>query len=90
MQTDNDMTWEELEAEMEEAYVLRDSGYCGCTTDVCYQGKRLKQFSGMNACLEFIRHHMDQQGFYPGIFYVNDHGNVTQLDSEGNHLGAWV
>jgi hypothetical protein len=80
----------DLAAEMEDAYILRDSGYCGCTTDVCLGGKRLAQFSGMDAALAFIRADMDRRQDWPGVFYVNDHGNVTLLDSEGNTHGAWV
>lgn len=33
---------------------------------------------------------MEARQFWPNVFYVNDHGNVSLLDSEGNSHGSWV
>ena len=32
----------------------------------------------------------DQEGYWPGIYEVNDHGNITQYDYQGNAVGSWV
>lgn len=37
-----------------------------------------------------IRDHMQEEGFFPNIWSVNDHGNVTLYDGDGNDLGGLV
>lgn len=37
-----------------------------------------------------LRAWAEKEGFYPSIYQVNDHGNVTAYDYEGNVVGEWV
>lgn len=37
-----------------------------------------------------IQHWMKTKGFYPNIWSVNDHGNVSMYDRRGNYLGGLV
>lgn len=33
---------------------------------------------------------MDRRQFWPAIYHVNDHGNVTLLSGTGREIAAWV
>lgn len=39
---------------------------------------------------EFIRDHMKKNRFWPNIYSVNDHGNVTLYDYNGKAQASWV
>lgn len=40
-------------------------------------------FAGINAWME-------DEGFYPNIYSISDHGNVSMYDGTGNYLGGIV
>lgn len=37
-----------------------------------------------------IEAEMNRRGWYPGIYMVNDHGNITQYSVAGTVLNSWV
>jgi hypothetical protein len=47
-------------------------------------------FADTQQALRAIRRAMDRQQFWPAIYHVNDHGNVTLLSQTGREIAAWV
>jgi hypothetical protein len=47
-------------------------------------------FRSLSSALSHLKAHMAQQGYWPNIYSINDHGNVTQLSSTGRELHSWV
>lgn len=37
-----------------------------------------------------IEREMSRQSYFPNIYKINDHGNVSLLDSKGNEIASWV
>lgn len=33
---------------------------------------------------------MERRKYWPNIYHINDHGNVTLCDKDGNHIKGWV
>lgn len=79
----------DLEAEMEEGVVISDKSYLGGYKAMC-SGKLIAEATDMETILARVGSWMDDQGFYPNIFRVNDHGNVSLIDTGGNSHGSWV
>lgn len=47
-------------------------------------------FADTRQALRAIRVEMDRRQFWPAIYHVNDHGNVTLLSGTGGEIAAWV
>ena len=47
-------------------------------------------FASARQALRAIRMEMDRCRFWPAIYHVNDHGNVTLLSLTGRQIAAWV
>ena len=47
-------------------------------------------FADTRQALRAIRLEMDRCQFWPAIYHVNDHGNVTLLSPTGREVAAWV
>lgn len=47
-------------------------------------------FADTRQALRSIRMEMDRQQFWPAIYHLNDHGNVTLLSHTGREIVAWV
>ncbi len=47
-------------------------------------------FADTRQALRAIRMEMDRHRFWPAIYHVNDHGNVTLLSGSGREIAAWV
>jgi hypothetical protein len=47
-------------------------------------------FASTRQALRAIRMEMDRHQFWPAIYHVNDHGNVTLLSQTGREVAAWV
>jgi hypothetical protein len=61
-------------------YVVSDCGPLGAYYSVSeYEGKHLGTFRSRKAVCRFIRERMDNEQFWPNMFYVNDHGNIMQV-----------
>lgn len=74
--------------EMREGYTIsdaRDGGY-----NVSHEGKHFGDFDSIADALSEIEVQMKRDGFYPNIYYVNDHGNIDLLDAEGNSIKSRV
>jgi len=73
---------------MQEGYIIadsRDGGYV-----VTHEGKLLGSYDDMGVAIGDIEKHMKRNSFYPNIYYVNDHGNVDVLDTDGNSIKSRV
>jgi hypothetical protein len=52
--------------------------------------------SVVGGCVEWddvwaaVKEWMDEHSYYPDIYHVNDHGNVSLLDADGNEVRGWV
>jgi hypothetical protein len=75
--------------QMAEGYVLSDakrrSGY-----DVTHEHKHFGYYKYREDAFEAIDQAMKREKFYPNIYYVNDHGNVDLLDSDGKVIESRV
>jgi hypothetical protein len=62
----------------EEDYIISSSGTLGGRTDVSiYGGKHLATFGDEEDAENFLRKRMDQESFYPRVWFVDDHGGYT-------------
>jgi hypothetical protein len=84
-ESDDDLFSDE---EMRSGFVISDSRRGGY--DVVHEGKSVGKYDDMDDALEAIEAEMKRSNFYPNIYYVNDHGNVDLLDSEGNVIESRV
>jgi hypothetical protein len=70
-----------------------ESSECAVIThdgSVSFCGKSLGQFNEHDEHLAAIKQAMDEAKFWPNIYSVNDHGNVSLLNSDGNEIKGWV
>lgn len=88
----------EEEARDEYAAMLSDLQSGECTTinereQVFFCGYFLGQI-GKNFTERFvffrIRQEMERANFFPNIYRINDHGNVSLLNGRGEEVRAWV
>ena len=71
------METEENETMESGDYVLSPCGpLLGLVGVSIVEGKFLGQFQTETEALEFIRHQMEREKFWPNIWYVSDHGNL--------------
>lgn len=70
----------------EDDYKVSPCGNLGGRTGVSQFGKFLGRFATTEDALEFIGEHMEEEQYYPGIYWVSDHGNVWPIDLQGNEL----
>jgi predicted RNA-binding Zn-ribbon protein involved in translation (DUF1610 family) len=47
-------------------------------------------FRDVTHALRAVNAEMEREGFFPNIYHVNDHGNVSLWDKNGKELKAWV
>ena len=88
---------DEYDDEVDEDYqqMLGDLESGECVT-ISYRGtvmfcnKMLGQFNEWDEQIAAAEKAMDEAKFWPNIYYVNDHGNVSLLDSDGNEIKGWV
>jgi hypothetical protein len=74
---------------MAEGYVISD-GRSGEGYVVVQSHKHFGNYDDMGAALKDIAKDMKRENFYPNVYYVNDHGNIDLLDSEGNVIESRV
>lgn len=70
-----------------------DSGQCAAihpNGSVSFCNKTLGQFNEHDERMAAIKQAMEDAQFWPNIYSINDHGNVSLLDSEGNEIKGWV
>jgi hypothetical protein len=73
---------------MQSGFVISDSRNGGY--DVVSEHKHFGHYEDMDEALEAIEAEMKRSNFYPNVYYVNDHGNVDLLDSDGNVIESRV
>lgn len=86
----------DLRTEMREGAVIHDAR--GGGYDVSFVGKHIGHFKSRGAALRAILTTANREGYFPNIFAVNDHGNVTLLSARINergkvasrHVKSWV
>lgn len=75
-----------------ECAVFSDRG-SGPTT-VTLNGKLLghvgREFDSWEDALASVNAAMEEQKYWPNIYHVNDHGNVSLLNNKGEIIRAWV
>jgi hypothetical protein len=99
--SDDELRGDEGEGGVDEAYqtMLNDleTGECAIFDDsrsgptvVRFNGQELGRFSDFNEGLAAVNAAMEAAQFWPNIYHVNDHGNVSLLDKSGNSIKDWV
>lgn len=78
------------EDELRESAVLSDTSYRGGTT-ATWSGKSLGSFTEFDDALDALRERAEGEGYWPNLYYINDHGNVALLNWEdGSVIEDWV
>lgn len=75
---------------LSESYVITDSTRGGYL--ISYEGELLHHGSNdFNECLEIIVQNMDAESWYPDVYLISDHGNVSLIDPRtGRTIQDWV
>lgn len=47
-------------------------------------------FEDIDQALAAVNAKMEEEGYFPNIYHVNDHGNVSLWDGQGNTIRGWV
>jgi hypothetical protein len=55
-----------------------------------YMRRLIAQGEDRDALFLSIRRWCEKEHYWPDIYYVNDHGNVTLYDDKGNDVASWV
>lgn len=70
--------FEPFEEPEEEDYIISNSGTLGSRTSVSiFGGKHLATFGDEEDAENFLRKRMDQESFYPKVWFADDHGDYT-------------
>jgi len=72
----------------EDDYQLTPCGHLGGRTAVSQYGKCIGEFPDNSAALAHVSAHMEANKFWPGIWWVSDHGNAWQIDKDGNEIAS--
>jgi hypothetical protein len=86
---EEELSIEELREEINEGLIIDQDGD---DLIALYEGKEVVR-ADVNKESVFwhrVRRWMKQEGYFPNIYSVNDHGNVTQYDNKGNAVNSWV
>jgi hypothetical protein len=70
----------------EDDYKLTPCGYLGGKTGVSQYDKFLGEFSTTDEALEFVKEHMEEEQFFPNIWWISDHGNAWLIDLDGKEI----
>lgn len=76
------------QSEMETGVVITDNTRGGY--DLSAEGKSIGNFSEWDDVMFAATQWMEQNQYWPNIFFVNDHGNVTHIDKDGNEINSIV
>jgi len=82
---EDDFDWQ---SEMEHGITITDITQGGY--DISAEGKYIDNVKEMDDALLAVGIWMDQNQYYPNVFFINDHGNVTQIDKDGNEISSIV
>ena len=84
-ETDNHF---DVKEEMDSGVVITDSGSRGYSVKA--DGNFLETTNDFDTAMEIALKWMKDNNFWPNLFYVNDHGNISMLDHKGNEIRSWV
>lgn len=85
MESEEEFDWQ---SEMETGIVIQDNTRGGY--DVGSEGKFIGHYDDMDEALAVIDQWMKKNQYFPNIFFVNDHGNVSHIDQKGNEIQSIV
>lgn len=69
------------------AYVVQDArgGY-----ELVHRGRVVAYSTEFDDLVTTARREMKRHNYYPDLYYVNDHGNLSLLNQYGRELHSWV
>jgi hypothetical protein len=70
----------------DEDYKVSSCGNLGGKTQVAINGNVIAEFVEESEAYELIKERMEKEQFWPNIFWISDHGNIMQVDSDGNEV----
>lgn len=79
----------DVQAEMETGIVISDAGW-NRQYNVAAEGRQIADNVEMSEALAIVRDWMNRNSYWPNVFVVNDHGNVTQVTLDGKEIRSWV
>lgn len=82
---DSEFDWK---SEMESGIVISDNTRGGY--DLTADGKYIDNYSDWDDVTLAAKQWMEQNQYWPNIFFINDHGNVTHMDIDGNEIDSIV
>ena len=88
MREDEDEEEFDWKSEMETGIVIGE--YRGGKYTVTADGKHLDNFKDWDDMMKAISRWMDVNNYWPNIFHVNERGNVSHIDKEGNEIKGVV
>ena len=66
-------------------YMLTPSGpLLGLTSLSTYEGQFIGEYPTTDVALDISASRMESEQFWPNIWWVSDHGNLLQIDIDGN------
>jgi hypothetical protein len=71
---------------LDDDYKLTPSGHLGGKTAVSQSQKFLRDFTEEEDALAFVKEHMEENQYWPNIWWISDHGNYWQIDLDGNEI----
>ena len=78
------------EYELQESYVINNPAWGSMTLKHPGLG-RGRNVAGFEEAVALIADAMDEEGFYPEIYYINERGNVDLIEKiTGQTLASWV
>jgi hypothetical protein len=80
----------DLEQEMEDGVVVSISSPLGTRVVLTCQGKHHGTFPDIGLAVKAARQWMQDNSYWPNLFYVNDHGNVDLLSVRAYVKGELV
>jgi len=87
--------YQDMQADLEsgECVVFSDRRASG-PTEVMFGRELLGTIPGtfedIDQALAAVNAKMEEEGFFPNIYHINDHGNVSLWDGQGNTIQGWV
>jgi hypothetical protein len=57
---------------------------------VACEGKIIDHASEWDEAVQIAIDYMDREKYWPNLYHINDHGNISLLDKDGNEITGWV
>lgn len=70
----------------EDDYKLTPSGPLLSRTSVSQYGRHKGEFPSTEEALEFVKEDMEENQFWPTIWWISDHGNGWPIDTDGKEI----